>query len=48
MKALKITLLVAVLATAFASCTEQDLNDDEILGNDEATSAYYTGGDIDE
>ncbi|WP_405293071.1 hypothetical protein [Algibacter sp. Ld11] len=48
MKALKITFILGLLVTAFASCTEQDLNDDEILGNDEATSAYYTGGDIDE
>ena len=48
MKTLKITLLVAVLATAFGSCTEQDLNDNEVLGNQESDSAYYTGGDVDD
>ena len=48
MKALKITLLVAVLATVFTSCTTQDLNEDEVAGNQETTSKYYTGGDVDE
>ena len=48
MKALKITLLVAVLATVFTSCTKQDLNDDEVLGAQESHSTYYTGGDVDE
>ena len=58
MKALKITLLVAVLATAFTSCTTQDLNEDEVASQEEAArklpyvtpraSASDTGGDVDE
>jgi hypothetical protein len=31
MKALKITLILAVLAVSFTSCTKQDLNEDEVL-----------------
>ena len=35
MKALKITLILAVLFTMFTSCTKQDLNEDDVLGNPE-------------
>ena len=48
MKTIKITLLLALLFAGFTSCTEQDLNDDEVLSSEESTSTYYTGGDVDE
>lgn len=38
MKALKITLVLAVLAVSLTSCTKQDLNEDEVL------TTYATGG----
>jgi len=38
MKALKITLILAVLAVSLTSCTKQDLNEDEVL------TTYATGG----
>lgn len=31
MKALKITLILAVLFVTFSSCTKQDLNEDDVL-----------------
>ncbi|RED45703.1 hypothetical protein [Seonamhaeicola aphaedonensis] len=45
MKALKLTLIAAVLLVAFSSCTEQDLNEDDVLIDNEA-SAFFAGGDI--
>jgi hypothetical protein len=48
MKFLKITLLVAILSTVFTSCTEEELNDDTVLVQQESTSTYYTGGDVDD
>jgi len=48
MKTIKITLLLAVLFTGFTSCTEQELNDDTMLSQEESASTYYTGGDVDE
>ena len=45
MKALKITLLLALLLTAITSCTKQDLNEDDVLKNQETEeSTTYTGG----
>lgn len=38
MKALKITLILAVLAVSFTSCTKQDLNEDEVI------TTHATGG----
>ena len=49
MKTLKITLFVALLFTAFTSCTKQDLDEDDVLvaPNDTEVS-YYTGGAVDD
>jgi hypothetical protein len=33
MKTLKITLILALILTAFTSCVEQDLNDEETIEN---------------
>tara|TARA_R110002072_G_scaffold115599_4_gene245928 strand:- start:293 stop:436 length:144 start_codon:yes stop_codon:yes gene_type:complete len=43
MKALKITLILAFLLTLFTSCTEQDLNEDDVLVTDDV-EAPFTGG----
>lgn len=48
MKALKITLVLALLVASFTSCTKQDLNEDDILQSPETENVLYTGGDIDE
>lgn len=49
MKALKITLIVALLFTAFTSCTKQDLDEDEVLINtNETEMSFYTGGGADD
>ncbi|WP_158651321.1 hypothetical protein [Pseudotamlana carrageenivorans] len=45
MKILKITLLIAVFITIFASCTEQDLQEDDML-TDEPTTTLITGGNV--
>ena len=47
MKALKITFLLALFVTVFTSCTEQDLNDDSLLAQDQ-TESTNTGGDVDD
>ena len=47
MKALKITFILALLFTVFTSCTEQELNDDSLLAQDQ-TENTDTGGDVDE
>jgi hypothetical protein len=44
MKILKITLALAVLLTAFTSCTKQDLNEDDVLVAPKSESVYFTGG----
>ena len=44
MKTLKITLFVALLFTAFTSCTKQDLDEDEVLKSPETEVSYYDGG----
>jgi hypothetical protein len=41
MKALKITLILAVLFATFTSCTKQDLNEDDVL----IDQTYAEGGD---
>ena len=49
MKALKVTLLLALLLTALASCTKQDLNeDDALISPNETEVSYYTGGNLDD
>ncbi|WP_303318356.1 hypothetical protein Q4Q34_10365 [Flavivirga abyssicola] len=56
MKALKITLFVTLLMLTLASCTKQDLNEDDVLKADENIEAAtntdmptpYTGGKIDD
>lgn len=46
MKALKITLFAALLFATLASCTKQDLNEDDVLRADENTviPTPFTGG----
>lgn len=44
MKALKITLLLALLVTALTSCTKQDLNEDDALKSPKTESIPFTGG----
>ena len=47
MKALKITFLLALLVTVFASCTEQDLNEDDVLVAPQAEeTTTFTGGQV--
>jgi len=43
MKALKITLILAVLFVSISSCTKQDLNEDDLLQSPEV-EAPSTGG----
>lgn len=47
MKALKITLIVAVLFASLTSCTKQDLNEDDVLKSPQTQETVYTGGDVD-
>jgi len=46
MKALKITLILAVLFTTFSSCTKQDLNEDDVLVNQDQTQALGRDGSL--
>ncbi|GAA3597084.1 hypothetical protein Q4Q39_08615 [Flavivirga amylovorans] len=54
MKALKITLFVTLFMLTLASCTKQDLNEDDVLLTEENTEAGnntnmptpYTGGGV--
>lgn len=48
MKALRITFILALLFLAFASCTKQDLNEDDVLVTDDSQETYFTGGGVDE
>lgn len=48
MKALKITLLLAVFFVSLTSCTKQDLNEDDVLVENEVESTSFTGGIVDE
>ncbi|WP_158655253.1 hypothetical protein [Flavivirga eckloniae] len=49
MKALKITLFAAALFATLVSCTEQDLNEDDLLNTGDNTSVPvpFTGGGLD-
>lgn len=47
MKALKITLILALFFAALTSCTKQDLNEDDVLVSPDTQSTVFTGGDID-
>lgn len=44
MKALKFTLIIAVVFASLTSCTKQDLNEDDLLVAPETEEARYTGG----
>ncbi|MFK5891870.1 MAG: hypothetical protein QM504_01455 [Pseudomonadota bacterium] len=48
MKALKITLFVALLFATLASCTKQDLNEDDVLNAEDNSSMPmpFTGGGV--
>lgn len=48
MKALKFTLIVAVIFASFTSCVEQDLNEDDVLLSPNETQAIYKDGIVDE
>lgn len=48
MKALKITLILAVIFATFTSCTKQDLNEDDVLVTPDSNETYFTGGGIDD
>jgi len=48
MKALKFTLIVAVLFATFTSCTQQELNEDDVLRSPATENILFTGGDIDQ
>ena len=48
MKALRITLILAVLFATFTSCTKQDLNEDDVLVAPTNNTTFMTGGQIDE
>ncbi|WP_158293185.1 hypothetical protein KFZ70_06930 [Tamlana fucoidanivorans] len=47
MKALKVTLILAVLFASLTSCTKQDLTEDDVLVEPD-TQSYYKSGDIEE
>lgn len=48
MKALKITLIVALFLATFTSCTKQDLNEDDVLVTPDTENVLFTGGGIDD
>lgn len=48
MKALKVTLLVAVFFAALTSCTKQDLDEDDVLISPVDETTAFTGGMIDD
>lgn len=48
MKALKITLIVALFLATFTSCTKQDLNEDDVLVAPIDNTTAFTGGGVDE
>ena len=48
MKALKITLILAILFATFTSCTKQDLNEDDVLVTPETENIVFTGGGTDD
>ncbi|WP_203256000.1 hypothetical protein [Hyunsoonleella ulvae] len=48
MKALKITLILAVLFASLTSCVKQDLNEDDLLTDPNTQPKIYTGGNADD
>ena len=46
MKALKITLIVALFLATFTSCTKQDLNEDDVLVAPKSSEVFMTGGGL--
>ncbi len=47
MKALKFTLIIAVVFATFTSCTKQDLSEDDLLTDSNTTiKAPATGGQV--
>ena len=46
MKALKITLVLALLFASLTSCTKQDLNEDDVLRSPNTEETLYTGGAV--
>ena len=48
MKALKITLMLALFVVSLSSCTKQDLNEDDTLIAPSDTHATFQGGDVKE
>ncbi len=46
MKALKFTLIVAVVFATLVSCTKQDLNEDDVLTSNDPQTAPFTGGGV--
>ncbi|MCF8273726.1 MAG: hypothetical protein K9I95_07835 [Flavobacteriaceae bacterium] len=48
MKALKITLILAILFATFTSCTKQDLNEDDVLVSPVNNTTDFTGGGVDD
>lgn len=48
MKALKITLIVALFLATFTSCTKQDLNEDDVLVTPTQNETLFTGGGVDD
>ena len=51
MKTLKITLIAAIFFASLTSCTEQDLNEDNVLADDSTTTEEVepiTGGGADD
>ncbi|NCP50663.1 MAG: hypothetical protein GW817_00020 [Flavobacteriales bacterium] len=48
MKALKITLILAIVFATFTSCTKQDLNEDDVLIAPEIQNVHFTGGGVDD
>jgi len=46
MKALKITLIVALFLATFTSCTKQDLNEDDVFVTPTNNTTFMTGGGL--
>jgi len=46
MKALKITLIVALFLATFTSCTKKDLNEDDVLVAPTSNETLFTGGQV--
>ncbi|MBU2949959.1 hypothetical protein KO493_04525 [Tamlana agarivorans] len=46
MKIFKITLLIALFITLFSSCTEQDLQEDDLLIEDTTTVLFTDGNGV--